>query len=91
MKNEHAGVTLVELMMTIMLIAIVAVTGLAFLTYCDRYAMIAYSKVAAANLARETMEGCYMTEYYNLVKGENTTIIDKVGYRKITVTVTCNP
>ena len=67
MKNRRAGLTLVELMVGVLLVAIAAVAGLQFLIYCDKYAMRADAKLAAVNFAQETMENFYMTEYDNLV------------------------
>ena len=63
MKNRRTGVSLIELMISVVLIAIVAVMALKFLIYCDAFAMKADAKIAAENFARETMEGLYQKQY----------------------------
>ena len=60
MKNRRAGVTLIELMVGIILIAIASVGGLRFFVYCNNYVIRTDSRVAAVNFAMETMEKFYM-------------------------------
>ena len=62
MKNRKAGLTMIELMVGVLLVAIAAVVGLQFLIYCDTYTTHAESRVAAVNLALETMEEFYMRD-----------------------------
>ena len=63
MKNERTGFTLVEIIVSLALIAVVVITSLQFLIYCDSFAMKANEKIAAENFAREAMEGLYQKQY----------------------------
>jgi len=67
MKNTKAGFSLVEAVITITLIAIAAVTALSFIVYCDRLALQADARIAAANFARETMENLYKRDYRDTI------------------------
>jgi len=64
-KNKNKGVTLVELIIVTVLIAIMVVTGLQFVVYCKTLAVKSKLKLAAANYARETAEGLYWLDCYD--------------------------
>lgn len=59
MRDYKRGLTLIEIILSIVLIAIVAITALGFLVYCGRFAVQAGTKITASNFARETMEDHY--------------------------------
>ena len=63
MKNTKAGFSLIEVVITTLLIAIAAVTALSFIVYCDRLTLQADARVTAANFAREKMEDLYKKDY----------------------------
>jgi type II secretory pathway pseudopilin PulG len=63
MKNTKAGFSLVEAILTIILIAIAAVVALPYLVYCSHFALQTDARMAAANLARGTVEGLYKRAY----------------------------
>ena len=66
MKNAKAGFSLIEVLITIALIAIVAVTALSFIVYCDRLALQADTRIVAANFVRETTEVLYKKDYRDI-------------------------
>ena len=55
--------SLIEVIVAAMLIAIAALSALSFLVYCSRLAMRTNLRITAANFARETMEGLYKKDY----------------------------
>ena len=63
MKNRRAGISLIEIIIAIVLIAVVIITALQFLIYCDTFAMKADAKITAENFAKERMENLYQKEY----------------------------
>ena len=66
MRNSGTGFSLLEIMITVILIAIVAVSAFAFLVYCGHFTAQTDAKMTAANFARETMEDLYMINYNSL-------------------------
>ena len=73
MKSRNSGYSLVEIIMSVGLIAVIVLTSVQFLVYCNKFVMKSYAKVAAENLARETMETLYKRKYSTLVPGSNYT------------------
>ncbi|MEI6863382.1 MAG: prepilin-type N-terminal cleavage/methylation domain-containing protein [Candidatus Omnitrophota bacterium] len=69
MKNNNAGMTLVEIIVAVLLITITTVGSLQFLIYCNKFAFGADTKIMASNFARETMEGLYRESYDLLIPG----------------------
>ena len=66
MKNTKAGFSLIEVVITALLIAIAAVTALSFIVYCDRLTLQADARITAANFARQTMERFYKRNYEDI-------------------------
>ncbi|MDD5135862.1 MAG: prepilin-type N-terminal cleavage/methylation domain-containing protein [Candidatus Omnitrophica bacterium] len=69
MKNKKAGMTLIEIIVAVIIIAIAGITSFQFLVYCDKLVMQANSKIVAANFAREIAETLYQKDYDALVSG----------------------
>ncbi|MFA5142822.1 MAG: type II secretion system protein [Candidatus Omnitrophota bacterium] len=69
MRNRRAGVTLIELVIAVMIIAVAAIASFQFLVYCDKFVSRATDRIVAANLARETMEMFYGRDYDSLGTG----------------------
>ncbi len=63
MKNENAGYSLTEIILAMVLIAVIVITSLQFLIYCDNFAMKADTKITAEHFAREAMEEFYQKQY----------------------------
>ena len=63
MVNKNSGVTLIEIVTSIVLIAVAAIASFQFMTYCDKFAVSVDKKIAAANFASETMERLYQQDY----------------------------
>lgn len=62
--DSKKGVTLIETMAAILVIAIAAVASLQFYAFCQRsFITNAASNSMAANFARETMEDYYFSDY----------------------------
>ncbi|OGX01435.1 MAG: hypothetical protein A3I73_02095 [Omnitrophica bacterium RIFCSPLOWO2_02_FULL_45_16] len=62
--SAKKGITLIETMVAIVVIAIVAVVSLQFYVFCQRsFITNAVSNSMAANFARETMEDYYFSDY----------------------------
>lgn len=62
--GSKRGVTIIETMVAIVVIAIAAVASLEFYALCQRnFITNAALKSIAANFARETMEGYYLRDY----------------------------
>lgn len=59
MKNRKSGMSLIEIMVGMILIAIIAITALGFSVYCNKFAMQTDLRLDATNFARETMESKY--------------------------------
>ena len=76
MRNTKAGFSLIEAVITVMLIAIVAVAALSIFAYCYRLALQADARIVAANFARETMEGLYKKDYGDTGLNETVTHAD---------------
>jgi len=61
--NNRKAFTYIELMISVVVIGVISSTALEFLKYCSSFIEISNTRVAAANFARETMEGLYMNDY----------------------------
>lgn len=65
-NSDKKGMSLIEVMLGMMLIAIIAILALGFSVYCNRFAMHTDLRLRAASFARETMESLYWTSPLNL-------------------------
>jgi len=98
MTHNRKGVTLVELMITIVVIAIAVVGSLEFFKFCQKNFIINSTlKLMASDFARETMEDLYYRDPDDLdlitpkdvslpSTGDFATLADKGGSRSYTVT-----
>ena len=60
MSKKHAGFTLIDLILGIVIIAIAAVSSLEFYSYCHKFFILRSSiTVRALGFAKESMEGLY--------------------------------
>src|SRR3989338_4627746 len=82
MKTAGAkkGVTLIETMVAILVIAIAAVASLQFYAFCQRsFITNAVSNSMAANFARETMEDYYFSDYNDSALAVGTYTVPLIG------------
>ncbi len=63
MNSAKSGFSLIEAVITFVLIAIISVVALSFFVYCTRMAIQNDARMVAANFARSTMEGLYKLDY----------------------------
>lgn len=63
MKIKNSGFSLVEVIISIMLIAVIIITSFQFLIHCESFAMKADAKIAATYFARETLEDLCQKPY----------------------------
>lgn len=93
--DDKKGVTLIETMIAIVIIAIAAVASLEFYALCQRnFITNAASKSIAANFARETMEDLYLRDDNDPDLNVGTTLVNlpasplssRGGTRNYTVT-----
>ena len=67
MKNAKSGFSLIEIVITALIIAIAALTALSFIVYCDRLTLQSDAHITAANFTRETMEDLYKRDYRDTI------------------------
>lgn len=80
--DNKKGITLIETMVAIVVIAIAAVASLQFYAFCQRsFITNAVLNSMAANFARETMEDYYFSDYNDpdLNVGTNTVTLPTMG------------
>lgn len=88
MRDNKKGLTLIEIILSIVLIAIVAITALGFLVYCGRFAMRTGTRITASNFAREMMEDRYWNDYTTLVTGN---VVDNLPGNRTRTYAVSNP
>ena len=66
------GTTLLEVIITMIIIVVIAIVGLEFIRQCSLIVRKAELRLIAANFAREKMEELYMTNYGHLFPGAYT-------------------
>ena len=69
MKNNRKGFGLAEVIVTMLLVAIAAITALGFIVFCGRFVQQPELRLESANFGRETMEDLSMGSYASLVDG----------------------
>ena len=67
--RKDRGMTLIETLIAIVLIAIVAISGSAYFAFCKRSIINSQSRLMEVNFARDTMERLYMQP--SLAPGNN--------------------
>ncbi|MFA5142818.1 MAG: prepilin-type N-terminal cleavage/methylation domain-containing protein [Candidatus Omnitrophota bacterium] len=81
MKDKRAGMSLVEIIVAMVIIAIATIASFQFLVHCDKFVIMADNKVAAANFAREIMEDYYQEDYDDLAVGSHSVSIAALASR----------